>query len=72
MLALRLPAEVENRLRELAAKSGHSTEEYLRRIILDYVEDIEDAELAMERLKAGGKRISLEELERQFAAEADA
>jgi RHH-type rel operon transcriptional repressor/antitoxin RelB len=71
MLALRLPPDIEKRLEELAAKTGRSKSFYAREAILAYLDDIEDAYLARTRLAEGGPRITLEELEAEFAAERD-
>jgi len=69
MLALRLPPEIEKRLDELAKKTGRSKSFYAREAILSHLDELEDAYLALERLRAGRKPIPLEELEREFAAE---
>jgi RHH-type rel operon transcriptional repressor/antitoxin RelB len=66
MLALRLPAEIEERLEALARKTGRTKSFYAREAILRHLEDIEDAHLARERLKRGGGRVSLEELETEL------
>lgn len=64
MLALRLPPELEKRLDALAKKTGRTKSYYAREAILQHLEDIEDAYLALERLKKPGKRWSLEDIER--------
>lgn len=63
MLAIELPPQVESRLEILAAKTGRSKEEYAREAITQLLEDLEDIEIAEERLKNPGKRWSLEDLE---------
>lgn len=72
MLALRLPPEIDERLRELAAKTGRSKSFYAREAILTHLEDLEDAYLALERLNAGREPISWEVLKRELAADDDA
>jgi RHH-type rel operon transcriptional repressor/antitoxin RelB len=72
MLALRLPPDIEKRLARLAAKTGRSKSYYAREAILEHLGDLEDAYLALERLKANAEPIPLEELEREFAEERDA
>ena len=67
MLALRLPPEIEERLDELARKTGRSKSFYAREAILQHLEDLEDIYLAERRLARKGQRISLEELEAEFA-----
>jgi RHH-type rel operon transcriptional repressor/antitoxin RelB len=66
MLALRLPAEIEQRLDALAKKTGRSKSYYAREAILRQLEDIEDYYLARGRLARGGTRVTLESLERQL------
>ncbi len=67
MLTLRLPAEIEKRLEELAAKTGRTKSFYAREAILTHLDDLEDASIAGERLTAGGARVSLEALEEEAA-----
>jgi RHH-type rel operon transcriptional repressor/antitoxin RelB len=66
MPALRLPAEIEQRLDALAKKTGRSKSYYAREAILRQPEDIEDHYLARRRLARGGSRVTLESLERQL------
>jgi RHH-type transcriptional regulator, rel operon repressor / antitoxin RelB len=66
MLALRLPAEIEERLDALARKTGRSKSYYAREAILRQLEDIEDYYLARRRLARGGPRVTLESLEQQL------
>jgi RHH-type rel operon transcriptional repressor/antitoxin RelB len=51
MLAIRLPREIEERLEELARKTGRSKSHYAREAIVEYLEDLEDFYLAEERVK---------------------
>ena len=60
MLAIRLPEEIEQRLADLAAKTGRSKSFYAREAILEH---LEDAYLGAERLKTPAKRWTQEELE---------
>ena len=64
MLALRLPAEIEQRLDALARKTGRSKSYYAREAILRQLDDIEDYYLARRRLARSGPRVTLESLER--------
>jgi RHH-type transcriptional regulator, rel operon repressor / antitoxin RelB len=66
MLALRLPAEIEERLDALARKTGRSKSYYAREATLRQLEDIEDYYLARRRLARGGPRVTLESLEQQL------
>jgi RHH-type rel operon transcriptional repressor/antitoxin RelB len=65
MLALHLPAEIEQRLDALARKTGRSKSYYAREANLRQLEDIEDYYLARRRLARGGARVTLESVERQ-------
>lgn len=63
MLAIRLPAEIEERLDKLAKRTGRTKTFYAREAILQYMDDLEDTFLAAERLEQAGKRWTQEELE---------
>lgn len=63
MLAIRLPEDIEARLTALAAKTGRTKTFYAREAILQYLDDMEDTFLALDRLENPGKRWTLEELE---------
>ena len=67
MLALRLPPDIEKRLEALAKRTGRSKSFYAREAILRHLEDLEDYHLAQRRLARRAKRVTLEELEREFA-----
>ena len=66
MLALRLPPEIEERLAALAKKTGRTKSYYAREAILRQIEDLEDYYLARRRLARGGRRVTLESLERRL------
>ena len=66
MLALRLPAEIEQRLDALARKTGRSKSYYAREAILRQLDDIENYYLARRRLSHGGPRVTLENLEQRL------
>ena len=66
MLALRLPPAIEKRLDRLAKKTGRTKSFYAREAILRHVEDLEDFHLAQRRLRRGGKRVSLDQLEKEL------
>ena len=51
MLALRLPADVEKRLEELARKTGRSKNEHALDAIVEHLDDLEDLALAEQRLE---------------------
>jgi RHH-type transcriptional regulator, rel operon repressor / antitoxin RelB len=65
-LALRLPPEIDERLSELARRTGRSKSFHAREAILEHLEELEDTYLAEEALDehfaSGGRTISTEEL----------
>ncbi|MDE2446456.1 MAG: ribbon-helix-helix protein, CopG family, partial [Alphaproteobacteria bacterium] len=70
MLAIRLPKEIEDRLADMAKKTGRTKTFYAREAILNYIEDLEDSYIAEKRLdefyKSGAKTVSLEEVMRDL------
>lgn len=65
MLAIRLPSEIEARLRNLAKRTGRTKSYYAREAILRHIEEIEDAYLAAHRLERPARRWTLAQLERR-------
>ena len=63
MLAVRLPEEIENRLSNLAKKTGRTKTFYVKEAILDHLSTMEDKYLAIDRLENPGRRWTLEEME---------
>ena len=70
MLAIRLPADIENRLEQLAQRTGRTKTFYAREAILEYLEDMEDLYLAEQRsleIRSGKvKTVPLEEVMKQY------
>jgi len=66
MLAIRISEDIEKRLQILAAKTGRTKTYYARKAILDFLEDMEDTYLALERLETPQKRWTQEELEAEI------
>lgn len=64
MLAIKLPEEIENRLAELATKTGRTKTYYVREAILEHLDELEEKYLAIERLEKPGKRWTLDEMEK--------
>ena len=67
MLAIRLPREIEERLGELARKTGRTKSHYAREAIVEYLEDLEAFYLDDERVKRFGdaRSITLDDLIRR-------
>ena len=70
MLAVRLPAEMENRLNTLAQETGRTKTFYIREAIANYLEDLEDLYIAEKRyrdLKVGKSyTVTFDELEQNL------
>jgi RHH-type transcriptional regulator, rel operon repressor / antitoxin RelB len=68
--SIRLPRDVERRLGLLAEKTGRSKAFYLRELITNGIEDLEDYYLGLEvleRIRKGEERVStLDEVERDL------
>lgn len=73
MLAIRLPAEIEERLDALAKSTGRTKTFYAREAILEHLDDLEDLYLAEERLielRAGRTQtVPLEEVMKRYGME---
>ena len=74
MLTIRLPADVENRLKALALATGRTKTSYAREAILAHLDDLEDLYLAEQRSianRAGkSQSIPLEEVMKRYGMEA--
>jgi RHH-type rel operon transcriptional repressor/antitoxin RelB len=66
MLAIRLSSEIEERLNQLAKRTGRTKTFYAREAILKHLEDLEDAYLAEKRLARPAKTHSAEEVKREL------
>ncbi|WMJ08656.1 TraY domain-containing protein [Nitrosomonas sp. sh817] len=64
MLAIKLPEEIENRLAELAAKTGRTKTYYVREAILEHLDELEEKHLTIDRLEKAGKSWTLDEVEK--------
>jgi predicted DNA-binding protein len=64
MLHIELPAELEQRLEAIGNTNGGHAADVARRVLLDFLEDLEDLEAAREAIREGGRTYSLEEVER--------
>jgi len=69
MLAVRLPATIEDRLDRLSKRTGRAKSFYVREALLNHLDDLEDiyiAEQRLEALRAGRSHtIPLEEVMRE-------
>lgn len=73
MLAIRLPQEIESRLKHLADATGRTKTFYAREAILSHLDDLEDyylAEKVVERVRNGKERTySSEEVRAELGLE---
>jgi len=69
MIAVRLPPEIEKRLKKLARKTGRTKTFYVREAISQHLDDLEDYYLAAQRLEEKLPGIPLEEVERRLGLE---
>ena len=63
-IAVRLNKELHQRLINLAAKTGRSKCFYVKRAIAQYLENMEDVYLAIDRIENSEGRVSMEEAKR--------
>lgn len=61
MSSIEFSQEIENRLDNLVKVTGRSKADY-HQAILQYIEDLEDTYLAVERLQNPGRRWTMEEI----------
>ena len=64
MLAIRLDKKTEDRLAQLARKTGRTKTFYAREAILEHLENLEDAHLALKRLTHPARIYSAQEVKR--------
>jgi len=69
MIALELTEKLEKRIGQLAKKTGKTKTFFICEAIEEHILDIEDAYLAVERLKKPGKRYTLAEVEKELGLE---
>ena len=73
MLAIRLPADIEERLERLAKATGRTKTFYAREAILEHLDDLEDVYLAEQRLidlrEGRSRTYTLDEVERDLGLE---
>jgi RHH-type rel operon transcriptional repressor/antitoxin RelB len=69
MLAIRISHDIENRLQQLAQRTGRTKNYYAKEAILRFIEDMEDEYLALSRIETPIKRWTLDELEHDIDLE---
>ena len=63
-IAVRLNKELHQRLSDHATQTGRSKSFYVKRAIAQYIEDMEDTYLAIDRIENSEGRVSMEETKR--------
>lgn len=63
MLAIRVSDDIEKRLQSLAIKTGRTKTYYARKAICEFLDDMEDTYLALDRIENPQKIWNQEELE---------
>lgn len=66
MLSIELEPKINQRLNKLAEQTGRSVTEITALALEEYLEDLEDTMVAMERLENPDKTFSLEETKREL------
>ncbi len=69
MTSLRLDKETENRLSHLAKATGRTKTFYIRKLIEEHIDDLEDRYIAEQRLENPAKRISSKEMRQHLGLE---
>ena len=69
MIAIRLPSEIDERLTDLAKRTGRTKTYYAREAILRLMDDLEDTYIPVERLERPGRRLSMEEAEKELGVD---
>lgn len=62
MASLRLGEELERRLDLLAASTGRTKTFYIKQLIEEHIDELEDRYIAEQRLENQGKRLSSQEM----------
>ncbi|HWR57729.1 MAG TPA: ribbon-helix-helix domain-containing protein [Thermodesulfovibrionales bacterium] len=67
MLTLKLPVDLESRLNRLSEKTRRPKSYYMREALSEYLEEYEDAYLALDRLNnKNAKYLNTKELEKRL------
>ena len=66
MLSIRLPKDISARLEDLAIKTGRTKSFYVKQAIIEFLEEMEDTYIALDRIKNPFKRVSMEKLEKHI------
>lgn len=65
-ITVRLNKELHQRLVDLTAKTGRSKDFHFTRAVAQYLEDIEDTTLVVDRIRNSEERVSMEEAKKML------
>ena len=71
MLSIRLPKEINSRLENLAIKTGRTKTFYAKQAIIEFLEEMEDTYLALDRIKNPGKCWTMSEVKKHLKSGKD-
>ena len=63
MISVHLPSEIEQRIADLATRTGRTKTFYIKEAILEYLDELEENYLVLNRLEKPGKHWTLDEME---------
>lgn len=66
MTTIQIPDELAHEIEHHARAAGHDTATFIREALIAQLEDLEDVQLAMERLNQPQPSLSLEEVKRNL------
>lgn len=66
MLSIRLPVMLETRLSNLSIKTGRTKTYYVKKALTEFIEDMEDYYLAVERMENLGQTHTMEEIKNEL------
>lgn len=69
MATLRLSKELENRLNQLAEITGRTKTFYIRMLVEEHIDELEDRYIAEQRLENPIKRLSSQEMRQELGLE---
>ncbi len=66
MTTVQIPDEIAHQYADRASAAGYDMESYIREALIAQLEDLEDVEIAMERLANPQPTLSLEQVKRDL------
>lgn len=66
MVSLRLGKDLEDRLKQLAERTGRTKTYYVQQLLEDHLDEMEDRYLAEQRLETPAPRLSSDEMRQEL------